>query len=116
MLGGLLWALGLAVGSIIAVVLVSTYFSFVREVRLSADEVGFKTGLRCVRVRWSDLVPPTSPYFLGVNFRYRVGGIVQDRDPQFVTRAQARAILEHPSHPDWVIPEPVRRSLGIGPA
>lgn len=115
MLGGLLWALGLAMGSIIAVVLASTYFSFVREVRLSRDEVGFKTGRRWVRVRWGDLVPPTSPYFLGINFRYRVRDVVQERDPQFVTKAQARAILEHPSHPNWIIPEPVWRSLGMAP-
>ena len=103
---GLYWALALAVGSILAVLLFSTFFSFVREVNLSPEVAEFVTGRNRVRVRWADFVPPTSPYFLGINFRYRVGGVVQDRDPQFVTRAQARAILEHPSHPNWLIAEP----------
>ncbi len=113
---GLYGALGVAVASIFAVLLVSAFFSFVREVNLSADDVEFVTGRYGIRVRWADLVPPTSPYFLGINFRYRVGGSVQERDPQFVTRAQARAILEHPSHPNWVVSEAVRRLLGMAGA
>ncbi len=104
----------LAVLTIVLVLLLTTFYSFVRRVRLTTDQVEFVVGSRHVRVDWSDVVPPAYPYFLGINFRYRVNGTIQYRDPMFVTRDQARAILSHPARPaSWVVAAAVGKSLGL---
>jgi hypothetical protein len=112
-IGNLYEGLALAIASILVVLLVSTFFCFVRSVDLSDEVVEFAVGTRRLRIQWEDLVPPNSPYFLGINFRYKVGGEIQDRDALFLTRAQANAILGHPSCPPWKISLQVRESLSF---
>jgi hypothetical protein len=110
--------IGLGVITIVVVVVATSYFTFVRSVRVALDDVEFIVGARRVRVRWADLVPPTYPYFLGINFQYRVDGKIQENDPLVLTKAQALAILAYPSAARWTIPRAVRESLGMagGPA
>jgi hypothetical protein len=105
--------LALVVVVIVTVLVVTTFFSFVRKVQLTPDRVEFIIGSRRVRVNWTDLILPAYPYFLGINFRYRVNGTIQDRDPMFVTKDQARAILTHPCCPPSHLPDAVRTSLGL---
>jgi hypothetical protein len=101
-------------GVIVAVLVVEIGFFFVsaREVRLSEQHAEFVIGLRRVVVPWADLVPPSGPLRISINFFYRRNGEVQDEGLQ-VTKAQAVAILQYPTAPQFELSGEILRSLGL---
>lgn len=107
--------LGLIIPTILflAIVVAATFFSFVRTVEIYQNQVVFILGARHLTVKWGDLVPPRSPLMLGITFKYRAGGRVQEQSALFVTRDQARAILMHPRCPRFDMGPKVWQSLGL---
>lgn len=103
----------LAAGSIMAVVLVASFFTFVRSLTLSTSTVTFEIGRRRIVVPWGELSPPRAPYFLGANFRYQVDGQVAERDPLPVNLEMAQAILNHPNCPRFHLDARIRASLRL---
>jgi hypothetical protein len=112
---------GTLVGVLIGVTLASgawfggTFFVLTRRVDLSREAVAFVVGLARTRVAWSDLVPPRSPFFITLTFKYRVGGKVKEDDPMGVSKRQARAILTHPSCPKFRMERAIWESVGLSP-
>lgn len=107
--------LGLIIPTILflAIVFAATFFSFVRTVEIFQNQVVFTLGTSHVTVNWSDLVPPRSPFLFGITFKYRAGGRIQEQTALFVTRDQARAILEHPRCPRFSMDPQIWQSLGL---
>jgi hypothetical protein len=108
-----------AAGGIIAVSLVAgvlaalVYFEFVRAVDVSGEGIRFLVGRRTLHVQWEDLVPPRSPFLVGITFKYKVGSRIAEEDGLFVTRDQARAILTNPHCPNFRLDGKVSSSLGL---
>jgi hypothetical protein len=99
---------------VLAVLIFELGFFFVsaREVRLSYQHAEFVIGMRRVTVPWADLVPPSGPLRLSINFFYRRDGEIQDDGLQ-VTRAQAVAILSYPTAPRFELSGDILRSLRL---
>ena len=89
------------------------FFVSVREVRLTAEHAQFIVGFRRVVVPWTDLVPPSSPLRISINFFYRRDGETQDNDGLQVSNAQARALLTYPSSPRFELSDSILKSLGF---
>lgn len=108
-----------ALGGVVAVSLVSgvlallVYLEFVRAVKVSEEEVLFLVGRRTLHVKWGDLVPPRSPFLVGITFKYKTEGRIAEEDGLFVTRDQARAILTSPHCPSFSLDGKVWSSLGL---
>lgn len=90
----------------------------IRRVDIDDSGVTFRYLLRKVHASWSDLLPPgpnryASQY--GGIFMRRVvpktGGAT--RRGHFVTRDQARAVLNHPNCPRWNLDANLRAFLGL---
>jgi hypothetical protein len=94
---------------------VTFFMAAVRRVRVDLSGVQFWVGFRRLVVAWSELVPPTIPLFVGINFRYKRAGVVQDRPPLFVTKRQAQAILESPHCPHFRLDAAIWQSLDLPP-
>lgn len=84
-----------------------------RSIELSDAGVVFRVAFRRLTVPWPDLVPPRRPFHVGILFRYRLNGLVNDSDFMPVGRKQARAILTHPRCPPMDLSPEVLKSIGL---
>lgn len=99
--------------ALVVVFVVASYFAFVRKVALLDDRVAFTIGSRRIEVRWPDLLPPKSPYFLGMTLHYvpREGN---PPDPGLaLTREQARTVLGSPRCPKFDLDGKIWESVGL---
>ncbi|MCI4318922.1 MAG: hypothetical protein L3K23_02165 [Thermoplasmata archaeon] len=94
--------------------LVGIFWAFTRWIEVSNEGLRIGTFLRNeVRVPWKNVQPPRQPYSLGsIVFRSKEGD-QEPANPFVLTRAQARAILESPSCPDWHLSPAILTSVGL---
>lgn len=97
--------------AIIALVFVLTP---VRTLVLLQSEVIFVVGWRRNHIPWNDIVPPTRPGLFGLQFKLHSAAVDNISQGYLISRAQARALLEHPSCPKMDLSPRVRRFV-FGP-